>query len=110
MVRTPLSWSMLKRAASSPSTDQLTSPNGLLVPVKSASWVQSSFSSTVAGAMEATATEPWSSSRMATRAPGFAYRMGLPTALFHWVDMPMYSPLSIRVSSTELTVVVNSVC
>ena len=58
MVRTPLSWSMVKKAASSPSTDQLTSPNGLLAPVKSASWAHSSFSSTVAAEMEATATEP----------------------------------------------------
>ena len=91
-----------------PATDQLTSPSGLLAPVKAAVWVHSWFSSTVAAAMGAIATEPASSSRMPTSALGFAYRMGLPMELFHWVVMPMYSPPSMRVSSTELTVVVNS--
>ena len=71
-MRTPVSWSMVKKAASLPATDQLTSPNGLLAPVKSASWIHSLFSSTVPAAMGSIATEPRSSSRMATSALGFA--------------------------------------
>ena len=110
MVRTPLSWSMVKKAASSPSTDQLTSPNGLLAWVNEAVSDHSWFSSIVAAAMDLIATEPASSSRIPTSALGFASPMARPRAFVHLVDMPMYSPPSIRVSSTELTVLVNSVC